>query len=63
MEYEDDFIDPATGLWSLEKLKAESAKLEKEMAEDKKLPKVIYLPAKQIKEKKQYGSETIHTFK
>ena len=49
MDYEDDFIETATGLWSLEKLKAEATKLEKEMAEDKKLPKVIYLPAKQIK--------------
>ena len=63
MEYKDDFIETATGLWSLEKLKASQAILEKAVADKKKLPEVILLPAKQTKEKKQYGSEAIHTFK
>ena len=62
MEYEDDFIDPATGLWSLKKLKAEATKLEKALAE-KPLPDVILLPAKQVKEKKQYESKRIHLVK
>ena len=62
MDYDDDFIDPATGLWSLEKLKAESAKLEKALAE-KPLPKVIILPPKQRAENKKYETKPIHTFK
>ena len=60
MDYQDDFIETATGLWSLEKLKAGQAIIDKAVADKKKLPKVILLPAKPKVENKKYESKRIH---
>ena len=61
MDYDHDFEETATGLWSLDKLKALDDSIEREVADQKEEREPILLPAKTKQEIKNNESKRIHT--
>ena len=62
MDYDHDFEETATGLWSLDKLKAMDDSINREVAEEQKEKRApILLPAKTKQEIKNNEPKRIHT--